>query len=443
MELKQETFGKSFIKKPFLLTQKTLGKKSLTAKPFALQKPWEKIASQKKGAIHKLYMPQKKVKNRKRFTIGCWEIELTRRKTGKNAQNFSRGYEKIAALRNKMQEAGAKKFAAAGELAAGLNKRMKQPAEKNLRAIHCQLSELKKKMKETNLMNAINEKVTLMKKRVKTNDLTAKPKNKQGSCQKNTVTTAKKNKIAEMLSSEGSKKSAPEAGLAAIFAWFVAALLLNNILLGALYALAAFFAAFGLLLYYPAIKKKNYAKRVEAQLPFVLLDIAIELNLGIDFLRCLQHAAKQRGEAANEFRKAVIAIERQGATVQDAMLQMAARVNSRMLNRSIVQLVAAFEQGAKQAAGEPIKKIAAEILSRQKIESKLFAGKLVVLSLLFIAISAIVPALFQSFTIVGSMVLKTRFTAMQVFLIIVLLFPLLDLLVLFYIKSKTPVFLRG
>ncbi|MDP2973900.1 MAG: hypothetical protein Q8N60_02515, partial [Candidatus Diapherotrites archaeon] len=244
-------------------------------------------------------------------------------------------------------------------------------------------------------------------------------------------------------SSKGSKKSAPEAGLVAIFAWFVAALLLDNILLGALYALAAFCAAFGLLLYYPAIKKKNYAKRVEAQLPFVLLNIAIELNLGIDFLRCLQHAAKQRGEAAAEFRKAVIAIDRQGATVQDAMLQMAARVNSRMLNRSIVQLVAAFEQGAKQAAGEPIKKIAGEILSRQKIESKLFAGKLVVLSLLFIAVSAIVPALFQSFTIVGSMVLKTQFTAMQVFLIIVVLFPLLDLIVLFYIKSKTPVFLRG
>jgi len=394
-------------------------------------------------------------KNKKTFEIGPWQIELRRKKAGKNGN-----------------------FPAIGELAAdakkrinGLNEQMAELKEKaalllaeKAAAFEKQKSELKKRIMEINYAKFIsaNEKMTGLKKRIgeinyakffaeanlkkiglKKAKLFAKPNFKAFGLNTPKFSAFEKSKIWGMLSSEASRKSAPEAALAAIFAWFVAALLLDNILLGALYALAAFFAAFGLLLYYPTIKKKNYAKRVEAQLPFVLLNIAIELNLGIDFLRCLQHAAKQRGEAAAEFRKAVIAIERQGATVQDAMLQMAARVNSRMLNRSIVQLVAAFEQGAKQAAGEPIKKIAAEILSRQKIESKLFAGKLVVLSLLFIAVSAIVPALFQSFTIVGSMVLKTQFTATQVFLIIVVLFPLLDLIVLFYIKSKTPVFLRG
>jgi len=64
-------------------------------------------------------------------------------------------------------------------------------------------------------------------------------------------------------------------------------------------------------------------------------------------------------------------------------------------------------------------------------------------SLLFIGISAIVPALFQSFSIVGSAILNLSFTATQLFLIIVVGFPLLDLAVLLYLRSRTPVFLRG
>jgi Flp pilus assembly protein TadB len=409
-----------------------------------LKKGWQKKLRWKRLA-----------KNKKTFSIGAWQIELRRKKAGKKG-NSPAIDELVADAKKRINRLN--------EQITALKKRAASFLTEKAAAFEKQKSELKKRIKEINSINffSANEKAVWLKKRImeinyakffakanlkkpelKKAKLFAKPNFKALGLNTPKFSAFEKSKIWKMLSSEASKKSAPEAALAAIFAWFVAALLLDNILLGALYALAAFFAAFVLLLYYPTIKKKNYAKRVDAQLPFVLLNIAIELNLGIDFLRCLQHAAKQRGEAAAEFRKVIIAIERQGATVQDAMLQMAARVNSRMLNRSIVQLVAAFEQGAKQAAGEPIKKIAAEILSRQKIESKLFAGKLVVLSLLFIAVSAIVPALFQSFTIVGSMVLKTQFTAMQVFLIIVVLFPLLDLIVLFYIKSKTPVFLRG
>ena len=68
---------------------------------------------------------------------------------------------------------------------------------------------------------------------------------------------------------------------------------------------------------------------------------------------------------------------------------------------------------------------------------------MVVYSLLFVAVSAIVPALFQSFVIVGSMVLTLSLTAQQIFLIIVVGFPALDLAALYYIKAKTPLFLRG
>ncbi len=250
-------------------------------------------------------------------------------------------------------------------------------------------------------------------------------------------------RLHSVLSGSLAEKSAKQAAVVSLFAWFAVALLLDSILLGLLSAIALLPVVFSALLYCPVLKGRNYGKRVEAQLPFVLLNIAIELNLGLDFMLCLRNAARHRSEAGREFRKVVAAVQQHGATVQEALLLCAERVNSRLLNRAVSQLVAVFEQGSRRNAGEPIKRIAAEILTRQRIESKVFSGKLVVLSLLFIAVSAIIPALFQSFVAAGSVVLRLSFTALQVLLIITVLFPLLDLFVLFYIRGKTPVFMRG
>ena len=58
------------------------------------------------------------------------------------------------------------------------------------------------------------------------------------------------------------------------------------------------------------------------------------------------------------------------------------------------------------------------------------------------AVSAIVPAMFQSFILVGSYFMALSFTAEQVFLIIVVLFPLIDIGILAMINSKTPEFLK-
>ncbi|MDO8624929.1 MAG: type II secretion system F family protein, partial [Candidatus Diapherotrites archaeon] len=59
------------------------------------------------------------------------------------------------------------------------------------------------------------------------------------------------------------------------------------------------------------------------------------------------------------------------------------------------------------------------------------------------AVSAIVPALFESFILVGSLFLDLDFSAIQVLAIMAVGFPLLDLGVLMYIRSQMPVFLRS
>lgn len=237
-------------------------------------------------------------------------------------------------------------------------------------------------------------------------------------------------------------REAKYAVLSSLVCWLVFGLLLEDIAVSALMGAICFFPLLLLLLLLPKMKKRKHAAIVEAEMPFYLLNIAVELNLGVSFVKALEHAAKGRDECAKEIIAIVREIKEQGASVQDALRHFSERIESQQCKRAAMQLAASFEQHGKNAA-EPIKKIALEMLTRQRLESKLFSGKLVVLSLLFIAVSAIVPALFQSFSIVGSVVLQMSFTAEQLFLIIVAGFPLLDLAVLFYIKAKTPVFLQG
>lgn len=244
----------------------------------------------------------------------------------------------------------------------------------------------------------------------------------------------------------GKRETHRAAGYGAVFSlfcWLLFGLLLENLALSALIGLICFFPVFGLLLYYPKIKRRQYAGLVEAGIPFCLMNIAIELNLGVAFINALQHASDGKDVCAREFRAIVKEVREQGASVQEALRDFSERIDSRLVKRAVTQLLAAFEQGNSKNCGEPIKRIAAEILTRQRVESKLFSGKMVVSGMLFIAVSAIVPALFQSFSIVGSVILQMRFTAVQLFLIIVAGFPLLDIAVLFYIRSKTPAFLRG
>lgn len=234
------------------------------------------------------------------------------------------------------------------------------------------------------------------------------------------------------------------SALLAVFCWLAAGLFLGDIALSAAAAGLFFLAFFIAALYYPKIRRRQYCESVEASMPFALLNIAVELNLGVSFFAALEHAAGISSSAGREFGIAAGEVRKHGASVQDALRHLSERNQSKIVKRAVVQLVAAFEQGGSGAnPGEPIKRIAGEILARQRIESKLFSGKLVVFSLLFIAVSAIVPALFQSFSIIGGAVLHWNFTPLQSVLIIAVGFPLIDIAVLLYIRAKTPAFLRG
>jgi len=225
-----------------------------------------------------------------------------------------------------------------------------------------------------------------------------------------------------------------------LFCWLIIGVLAKNILLGAGITIIVTLVLFLLLLQIPLAKRKKYAKEIESELPLFLTKLASEIKLGKNFNQAILSAANEESKVSSEF-KLIVKDMNKGASFQEALERMNQRIDSKNIKRACSNLSNLHNNGKKDISG--IKKLAQELLLKQRIESKEFSGKMVVYALVFIAISAIVPAMFMSFTLIGSYFMKLSFTPSQIFLISIVLFPLMDASVLFLINSKTPLFLKG
>lgn len=232
--------------------------------------------------------------------------------------------------------------------------------------------------------------------------------------------------------------------LAAVLFWFVFALVSEDLAGGAMISGLVCAGVLGVWACLPKMRRRAAAEEIEKDLGFALMQMAVELSMNAPFEKCMVRVAEGNyGRLSQEFRRAMEEIRGAGAAVQEALFNFASRIDSLAVKRAVAQMIAAYEQGSRKDAGEPLKRIAREHFARQRAVAKEFSGKLVVFSLMFIAVSAIAPALFLAFMAVGSTFMELDFSAEQVLLIAALGFPAIDLAALFYIRSKTPRFLRG
>lgn len=252
------------------------------------------------------------------------------------------------------------------------------------------------------------------------------------------------------LKESGSKESAQNflqrmvktSVFAALFFFLASVLFVQDIFSGLIIAAVFFAGILFFLLYSPRQNKKQKAMEMEKDLPFFLMSLGVQLNAGVPLKNALEKSAeKERNALGKELRSAIKKIDSGGISLPQALLSISQKTDSFMLKRSLSQIAGIYRQG-KPAQAETLRSLAMEQLSIQKAQSREFNGKIAFYSLLFIAVSTVFPALFQSFVMVGSGFMDISFTPLQVILIVAAIFPLLDVAVLFYIRSKTPVFLR-
>ena len=228
--------------------------------------------------------------------------------------------------------------------------------------------------------------------------------------------------------------------VAGLVAWLAIGIFDKSILRSAAMAILLTIMLFLFLLQVPAMKRRKAAKRFESDLPFFLLHLATEIRTGKGFAGAMRDSCGEDNQAARGFRGVLDAVKK-GLSFREALEKMNKKFDSLNVKRAMSNLSNIQRHGKRDVTS--IRKLAEELLAKQRIESKEFGNKMVVYSLVFIAVSAIVPAMFQSFILIGSYFMSIRFTAEQVFLIIVVLFPLVDIGILGMINAKTPEFLKN
>jgi len=184
---------------------------------------------------------------------------------------------------------------------------------------------------------------------------------------------------------------------------------------------------------YPAIRKRGMAKAVEKELPNSLRMMGIELNMGLPFETSLKNVCSN--SALGKELKHVLKNIENGSSVQEAFSSFCNRIDSNFARRASAQIIAAYEKGG---SGETLKKLADEQESILRARLKEYHGKLTVYSLLFIAASAVFPAIFQAFVIVGSSFLSIDFSPTQALLVPILLFPLINIALFVMVRWKSP-----
>jgi len=191
------------------------------------------------------------------------------------------------------------------------------------------------------------------------------------------------------------------------------------------------------------IRGKKRREEVERDLPFALMHLRTRLILGQQLEEALGRVSDSvQGTLRMELKAVQFEIEKKGASPNTAFLHSVARVESLQFKRAASQLMGLYEQGFSKNSLESLKTLHRDLLANQRTQMKDFAGKMAVYSLMFVAFSTVLPSLFLATILIGSMILKLDISPFTAFLLVIVVFPLIDIMVLLYIREKTPLFAR-
>ena len=179
------------------------------------------------------------------------------------------------------------------------------------------------------------------------------------------------------------------------------------------------------------------AKEIEAQLVFFLTALRLNLLSGLSLESSLK---KVKSEVTGALAKELAKIEKElgkGRDVGEALLNSASRIESLEFKRALSHISEVARSGYSRKS-DTLKLLCDELIELQKTKMREFSSKLAVLSLMFIAASVIMPALWLAFVIMGSAFFALDVSVLQIWLSVTVIFPTIAVLLLLYIKEKFP-----
>ncbi|MDN5358533.1 MAG: archaeal flagellar protein FlaJ [Candidatus Diapherotrites archaeon] len=202
----------------------------------------------------------------------------------------------------------------------------------------------------------------------------------------------------------------------------------------------ALFVLFGILVivYLPFRLARVRAECAEAEMPYVLRTLASEVEAGVPYMTALEDAARS-GKVLGRAIKEAIALYKKGIPVERALKSVGESFESERVQRAFMHMGILYQSGKEASA---VKKMADEMISIHRAEAKRFSAELALYTLIFIAVAALIPALFEMYVAVGSLFLSLTVTPEQAFYIPAVIMPALSGMVLAWIYLKLPSFMR-
>ncbi len=212
-----------------------------------------------------------------------------------------------------------------------------------------------------------------------------------------------------------------------------------ELLLALGFSLIWFAIVYFLTLRLPSILARRRGVGIESDLPVALRSMATELSMGVSFEKCLAHTAESEHRIAPELKRVLLEVNG-GASPPEALRGMAEGIDSLALKRAAQQMIEAYKHGSR---GEGLRHLAEEMIEVQKANARQYNAKIAFLGLMFVAVSCIVPALFEAYVVVGSSFLYSAFSPADIWLAYLVGFPAAGGVILLLIHEGTPRALWG
>lgn len=211
-------------------------------------------------------------------------------------------------------------------------------------------------------------------------------------------------------------------------AFFLASLLALLLFLSLFEALGAALLLFALLfaglLSVPRALAMQTEKQIEAELPFLLREIAVYIDIGLPFEKSLAKIAARDYALSPDFAECCKSMKA-GANVQSSLAHMASRSSSLPVKRSLLLLSSIYETGTGTDA---LKRTAEELSTSQISSMRMQSSRFSLLAIIFIAVSALIPSFFTVFAAVTPAITAGGgIEEWQMWLAFLVAFPLLDI----------------
>lgn len=184
-----------------------------------------------------------------------------------------------------------------------------------------------------------------------------------------------------------------------------------------------------------ARQKGEYDACVDGFLSLLLIELETHHSWEDALARAVEHTPfPLRPKLEN----ALLRYRQKGMPLDESFERLSYDIQTPLVQRTIGLLRHVNAHGSTPASRDALRKMVEDARAHQRTKWKSFAQKLVLFSLVFIGVSALVPALFLAFVTIGSRFLELSLTPGDILLISWGIFPLLDAGVLVMVYWQMP-----